>query len=263
MIVIVLTTLSVNRVVGEESDSNRVVSEDSTQNVQTKIDSSSNFIVSIQRVTINNGRILDTLNIYLETGNNLFAGFDFRVAAESKFIEILNILPGEILDSCSWEFFNAKAVDPTERENYPQSVWHVVALAELIPDEIRPTCFGFNRSASLVRIVISSEHIELVPDTTAAVFFFWERCSDNTISGIMGNTLSMSDQLYDYFPVRDYETEDIFPTRLGVPSHCIDPASKNQPIRQIDFHNGGVEFELQLQPDSIPSESTNQPQFNQ
>ena len=249
---ILFTTLSINRIVGEELDSNQVLSDDSTQNIQTLTDSSSNFVVSIQRVIINDGRILDTLDIDLETGNNLLAGFDFRVAVESEFVEILNILPGEILDSCSWEFFNAKAIDPTERENYPRSVWHVVALAELIPDEIRPTCFGFTRPASLVRIVVSSEHVELVPDTTAAIYFFWERCSDNSISGIRGDTLSMSDQLYDYYPASDYETESIFPTRLGVPSHCIDPASKNQPIRRIDFHNGGVEFELRLMPKTVP-----------
>lgn len=245
---LLLNTLCVGQVVGEELDSNRVLSDDSTHDAQALIDSSSNFVVSIERMVINNGRILDTLDIDLEAGNNLLAGFDFRVGVESEFIEILKILPGEILDSCSWEFFNAKAVEPAERVNYPRSVWHVVALAELIPDETRPACFGFNRPASLVRVVVSSEHVELVPDTTAAVYFFWERCSDNSIAGIRGDTLSISDQLYDYYPMRDYETEGIFPTRLGAPNQCIDPSVKNRPIRRIDFHNGGVEFELRLLP---------------
>lgn len=251
--------LCVGRVAADETDSNQVLSDTTTQDAQTLIDSSSNFVVSIERMVINTGRVLDTLDITLEAGNNFLAGFDIRVAVEGDFIEILKILPGEILDSCSWEFFSAKMVEPTGRENYPRSVWHVVALAELIPDETRPACFGFNRPASLVRMVVSSEHVQLVPDTTVAIYFFWERCSDNSIAGVRGDTLSMSDQLYDYFPVRDYATDGIFPTRLGAPNQCIDPSVKNRPIRRIDFHNGGVEFELRLlpkvQPDSIGGEA--------
>gem|GEM_PF-678705 len=239
----------------QELDSNRVLSEDSTQESSASVDSSRNFVVSIERVTIHTGRIMDTLEIVLEPGNNLMAGFDFRVGVESEFIEILNILPGEILDSCSWEFFNAKMVEPAQRENCPRSVWHVVALAEVIPDETRPACFGFKRPASLVRLIVSSEHVELVPDTTAAVYFFWERCSDNSISGVRGDTLSMSSQLYDYYPVPDHETESIFPTRLGAPKQCVDPAARNLPIRRIDFHNGGVEFELRLMPKPLPDTS--------
>lgn len=254
-----LTMLCLDRVVAEEADSNEVLFEDSARDTLPLIDSSSNFVVTIERMTINTGRILDTLDITLEAGNNYLAGFDFRVAVQSEFVEILKILRGEIMDSCSWEFFNAKPVEPAGRENYPRSVWHVVALAELIPDETRPACFGFTRSASLVRLVLSSEHVDLVPDTTAAIYFFWERCSDNSIAGIRGDTLSMSDQIYDYYPVHDYETEGTFPTRLGAPMQCIDPTARNRPIRRIDFHNGGVEFELRLlprvQPDSIGGEA--------
>jgi hypothetical protein len=244
--------LSSGRVDGEELDNNNILSEDSTFDTLAAIDSSSNFVVSIQRVTVQTGRLRDTLDMILEAGNNSLAAFDFRLAVESEFVEILDVLQGEIMDSCSWEYFNARAAEPTERENYPRSVWHVVALAELIPDETRPACFGFDRPVSLVRIVVSSEHVELVPDTTAAIFFFWERCSDNSISGIRGDTLSMSDQLYDYFPVREYDTEGIFPTHLGAPNQCIDPAAKNRPIRRIDFHNGGVEFDLRLMPKALP-----------
>lgn len=244
--------LSSGRAASDKLDSNNILSEDSTLDTMAAIDSSSNFVVSIQRVTIQTGRLRDTLDIILEAGNNFLAAFDFRVAVDCEFVEILDILQGEIMDSCSWEYFNARAAEPTEREDLPRSVWHVVALAELIPDETRPACFGFDRPVSLVRIVVSSEHIELVPDTTAAIFFLWERCSDNSISGIRGDTLSMSDQLYDYYPVREFDTKGIFPTHLGAPNQCIDPSVKNRPIRRIDFHNGGVEFELRLLPKTLP-----------
>ena len=187
------------------------------------------------------------------------AAFDLRLALESRFVEILEILPGEILDSCSWEYFNARAEDESVRENYPRSLWHVVALAELIPDETRPHCYGIGRRASLLRLVVSSEHVDLAPDGTAAIFFFWERCSDNSIAGVTGNVLSVSAKLYDYFPVSDYESDALVPTRLGTPEQCIDPSVQNPLRRRIEFHNGGVEFLMQLMPDSTHSDSTGRP----
>ncbi|MCK4461677.1 MAG: hypothetical protein KAW46_07715 [candidate division Zixibacteria bacterium] len=243
----------------EMPDSSVSLHEDSSVVLPQEAEDTANFVVSIERLTVHRGRILDTLDITLESGGNLLAALDLRLALESRFVEILEILPGEILDSCSWEFFNAQAEEGSVRENYPRSLWHVVALAELIPDETRPHCYGIGRRASLLRLVISSEHVDLVPDGTAAIFFFWESCSDNSIAGVTGNMLSLSAKLYDYYPVGDYESDALFPTRLGAPEQCIDPSVKNPPRRCIEFHNGGVEFLLQLLPDSTHSESTSPP----
>ena len=245
------------RATREQPDSSQQSSEDSSVVLPQEAEDTANFVLSIERLTVHRGRILDTLDITLESGGNLLAAFDLRLALESRFVEILEILPGEILDSCSWEFFNARADEGNARDNFPRSMWHVVALAELIPDETRPHCYGIGRRASLLRLVISSEHVDLVPDGTAAIFFFWESCSDNSIAGVTGNMLSLSAKLYDYYSVGDYESDALFPTRLGAPEQCIDPSVKNSPRRCIEFHNGGVEFLLQLLPDSSIGDSSN------
>ncbi|MCK4372596.1 MAG: hypothetical protein KAW61_05585 [candidate division Zixibacteria bacterium] len=247
------------RATSEVPDSSVRLHEDSSVVLPLEAEDTANFVLSVERLTVHRGRILDTLDVTLESGGNLLAAFDLRLALESRFVEILEILPGEILDSCSWEFFNAKAEDESVRENYPRSLWHVVALAELIPDETRPHCYGIGRRASLVRLVVSSEHVDLAPDGTAAIFFFWESCSDNSIAGVTGNMLSVSAKLYDYYPTGNYESEALFPTRLGAPEQCIDPSVKNPPRRRIEFHNGGIEFLMQLLPDSTHSDSTARP----
>lgn len=247
------------RATSEQPDSSHQSSENSSIVLPQEVEDTANFVLSVERLTVHRGRILDTLDVTLESGGNLLAAFDLRLALESRFVEILEILPGEILDSCSWEFFNAQAEDGSVRENYPRSLWHIVALAELIPDETRPHCYGIGRRASLLRLVVSSEHVDLAPDGTAAIFFFWERCSDNSIAGVTGNMLSVSAKLFDYYGVGDYESDALFPTRLGAPEQCIDPSVKNPPRRRIEFHNGGIEFLLQLLPDSTHSESTGRP----
>jgi len=224
--------------------------DDSLIAMPREAEDTANLVLSIERVAVHSGRILDTLDVTLESGGHLVAGFDIRIALESQYLEILEILPGEVLDSCSWEFFKAKPDDDVARENYPRSVWHVVALAELIVDETEPHCYGLDRQASLLRLVVSSEHVDLAPDAEVAVFFFWESCSDNSVSGVTGNTLLLSSKLYDYYPVDDYESDGLFPTRLGAPEQCIDPSVTNPPRRRIEFHNGGVEFIIQLLPDS-------------
>ena len=208
------------------------------------------YILSIDRMTITTMKVFDTLDVSIESFGKSVAGFDIKLATASHIIDILEVLPGEVCDSCAWEFFNARQVNTSKWENYPPSIWQVVALAETIPDDQRPVCFGFDRKASLVRLVVSSEHIPLVSDTTVAVFFIWEDCTDNTLSNATGDTLAMSVQVFDYFETEDYKREAIFPTRLGAPRQCINPAAINKPLRLIEFHNGGVEFRMDIIPDS-------------
>jgi hypothetical protein len=250
-----LTTKAGDGTVPSRQDSFIKLPADSAEEMLHEAEDTANLVLSVERVTVHTGRIHDTLDVTLESGGHLVAGFDIRLALESPHLEIMEILPGEILDSCSWEFFRAKPDDDHEGGSYPRSVWHVVALAELVVDETEPHCYGLDRRASLLRLVVSSEHVDIVPDTEAAVFFFWKGCSDNSISGVTGNRLFLSSRVYDYLTVGDYESDAMFPTRLGAPKQCVDQSVKYPPRRRIEFHNGGVEFEIKLEADSTTVDS--------
>ncbi|HOP07326.1 MAG TPA: hypothetical protein PLF13_08555 [candidate division Zixibacteria bacterium] len=198
--------------------------------------------IAIERVRAMAGRIVDTLDVTISASDEPLAGFDLKVGCDSRQVEILDVLPGEILDSCRWEFFDTRPRHHTGSEGAPLQIWRTIALAETIPDEIRPGCYGLDRVASLIRLVVSSEHVEYVPDTTVPIFFYWENCADNSVSSSSGNVLWLSIQVTDYFHQAMNQTDSLFPTRRGAPRSCIDPATPNKPIRRIDFHNGGVEF---------------------
>jgi len=204
------------------------------------------YVLSVQRVTVEDMKIDDTLSISLNSFGYPMAGFDLKFAVENPLIDIVEVLPGEIYDSCRWEYFDARQVNTAGKETYPPIVWHVVALANLIPDTVGPLCFSFNREASLIKLVVSSEHVAQAPDTVVPIFFFWEDCSDNTIASVSGDTLAMSAKVIDFNNVEHPRGQGLFPCRSGAPKDCINPRARNKPQRLIEFHNGGVEFKLDL-----------------
>ncbi len=229
-----------------------VVAEDTIVEV---VEGSTRYVVSVQRVTVTDMRISDTLVISLNSFGNPVAGFELKFAVESPYLDIVGVLPGEIYDSCNWEFFNARQIDIHE-ENYPPVVWQAVALADMMPGTDRPVCFGLDKEASLLKLVVSSEHVTRVPDTVAPIFFFWEDCSDNTVAGISGDTLAVSAKVFDFYGVEHTVKQKSFPSRTGAPEQCIDPDARNKPRRQIEFRNGGVEFTANVDEDIADSTDT-------
>jgi len=104
-------------------------------------------------------------------------------------------------------------------------------------------------------VVVSSVHVQVVPDTTAGVFFYWESCRDNVVSDREGASILISDTVYDCFSITPDADPDQFPTRHGTPPECISPHAADPPRRLVEFHNGGVEFKLdldRLERDSVP-----------
>lgn len=228
------------------------------QNVDILKLNESEIIIKIGRMNINNMELYDTLYVDIKSDGTPIAGFDFKIGINNHLIDIVEILPGEIYDSCKWEYFNARQINTTGEENRPIVLWKMVALAELVPDTVRPVCFGFDKEASLIKIVLSNAHVLDMPDTTIPIFFYWEDCTDNTISGQSGTILMISKVVRDYYGNQDRKETTIFPNRTGAPQQCIDPGAVNKPYRWIEFHNGGVEFEFKIDlnpPDSTTSDS--------
>ncbi len=205
---------------------------------------SGHYVVSIQRSTVREGKPTDTLAITLNSFGEPIAAFDLKFALESPYLDIVEVLPGEICDSCEWEYFKARQINTAEKENYPRTVWQAVGLAKLGPGKAKPRCYNFERPASLVKLVLAPGLYRRIPDTVAQVFFFWEDCTDNTIANMSGNVLAISAQVFDYYGNSAEKTNStaLFPNRTGAPNQCVDPAAQNKPRRLIEFHNGGIRF---------------------
>lgn len=235
------------------------VQSDSTQintiyhNTDTLKSNNPEIIVKIGRMYIDNMDLYDTLFINLKSDGTLIAGFDFKIGIDNYLIDIVEILPGEIYDSCKWEYFNAHQLNTLGMENAPFVLWQMVALAEVLPDAVRPLCFGFEREANLMKIVLSNAHVMEMPDTTIPIFFYWEDCTDNTLSSQSGAILMISKLVRDYYKLESKNETAIFPNQTGAPHQCVDPGAINKPLRWIEFHNGGVEFEYRIDLNSADS----------
>jgi hypothetical protein len=204
--------------------------------------------ISIDTLTVSDMKLYDTLDVMLESENIQPAGFALKVATENGLIDILDILPGEIIDSCRWDLFNARQLPSDDPSVGPAEVWQIVALAHQVSGTKSPLCYGLKRPASLARLVVSSAHRANVPDTTIGIFFYWESCRDNAISDCEGSSTLFSKSLEDRVPIRLNLHHAAFPTRAGTPDQCISDRAANPPRRAIVFVNGGVVFKAALAP---------------
>ncbi len=205
---------------------------------------SSHFVISIEHLTVPDMVLYDTLDVILTSFWPEVAGYDLKIVVDNPFVTVDTIVPGDVYDSCNWQFFRSRSISPRGSDT---GIWQAVALAELVPDDSnRPTCYGLTRPASLVRLVVSSPETARVPDTTVSILFYWEDCSDNTLSGVSGDLLVMSARVFDAQGSEIDTPLDEFPNRTGAPARCIDRALLNRPRRQIDFHHGAVRFRLDL-----------------
>lgn len=214
---------------------------------------SARYLVRVERAVVPPLNVTDTLEVTVETYGWPFAAVALKIGTNSPYIDIVEILKGEIVDSCHWEYFRADRIKSVNKPRYPKTLWSVIALAKFSADTVKPVCLGLKREASILRLVIVSAPGVLIKDSEAAIFFMWEDCRDNTLSDATGATLLVSSRVFDYFDARLTQSGDAFPTRFGVPEQCINPRLAHRPRRKIEFHNGGVEFRVVL-PKPLPDQ---------
>jgi len=207
---------------------------------------SARIVVTVERRVEEDGRATDTLDVFVKSSGADFAGFDFKLGLDGRLAAILDVIPGAMIDSCGWDFFHTSPVRSAGLEGRPPHLWQVVALANSNPSDGDPACFGSDGSLAVFRIVLTSSGAEVLPDTSLPVFFYWEDCTDNTMSDITGNLVFVSDAVYDYSNTREAMSSEVFPTRLGAPKQCFGPKSEGRVFRIVEYHNGGVEFRLGL-----------------
>jgi len=196
----------------------------------------------------------EQVSIYLDSTivpGNQMGGYDFLIQYDATALTFLSAAPGALIDAnhCRWEYFTYR-VGPNGNcgnSGCPTGYVRLVAIAETNNGANHPLCFGGaagdpGQLASLTFLVTDNRTFECqyVP-----IRWVWYDCGDNAISSKTGDTLFISRHVYDYnnpAPIENLNTA--FPSWFGANSTCDTALNNNKPdpIRLVDFQNGGIDI---------------------
>lgn len=193
--------------------------------------------------------------VSITTQGSLFemGGFDFLLAYDASALTFTEAQPGELLDTCDWEYFTYRyGADGNCGDACPSGLLRLIALAETNNGPIHPSCFGppdcDPHELAVMTFMVTNDRTfngQYMP-----IEFFWGDCGDNSISSIDGGTLYIDRAIYDFEGNLIWDEEDNvqFPEDaripfVGTPDDCLNPdPDKPTPERCPEFVNGGIDI---------------------
>ncbi len=182
----------------------------------------------------------DTVDVLIETGEAAFGGFDLTLAIGSRDYEISLVLPGDFIERCDWEFFNARDDLIEASDGRMLRGWKVIGLSRVMPDSVGPICRGTEKPMSLMRLVVKSRPGTIAQPGPVPIFFVWTDCGDNTLSDTTGNSLYVSERVSNYIRPGPELSSNAFPNFTGAPRQC---RTTPRIIGAIEFRSGGIVVE--------------------
>lgn len=178
------------------------------------------------------------------------AGFDFLIAYDASALMITKASPGDLLDSCEWEYFtyrygaNADCGDPC-----PNGILRVIGMAETNngPHHPNPDCAMESPGwISTVPVTLTTMSFLVSSDLThecqfVPIRFFWSECGDNALVNHDGSEFYLSSDVFELGITTSIAGVEAFPTYRGAQQECFAPGSRVN-LRAVDFYNGGVDI---------------------
>nr|HPI33216.1 hypothetical protein [candidate division Zixibacteria bacterium] len=162
-------------------------------------------------------------------------GFDFLVRYDPAQLTWMSAQPGNLLESCGWEYFTFAAGAQAECGQFPcpAGVARVIAVADLASPTGTPTC-GADTEGTLANFLFTVANDTSLIGRPLAVEWYWYTCDDNRMAVLSGDTTFISRSVYDHFG-QPAPADTAFPTASGAPSLC---AAGPDIIPGIDFFAG-------------------------
>ncbi len=167
-------------------------------------------------------------------------GFDLLMEYDAAAFVLLGAELGQLPSDCDWEYFAYRygAGDTCGRLICPSGTVRLVAVADINNGPIYPSCYA-NSSGELARLQFYVTNDSTLDCQFVPIRFIWYDCGDNAFSSKIGDSLFISNDVYDYIGYYEQINQDSpFPTHFGAPDSCVDTVS----IRIIDFYNGGIDI---------------------
>ncbi len=174
-----------------------------------------------------------TLTISADSIVNDISGFAITIAHEGIQASVYDINPGDIFDSCGWEYFTYRQISAdtvlTFFPQYPVNLINIIGLASLSGGQL-PSCNLSNVTLAELEIQLSQNHQGHFPGELIRYSFFWRDCNDNVLISASGDTLYTAESLFvDYSAVDPIQQVNYSFPGFGIP----DPACPNQQGKEV------------------------------
>ncbi len=211
------------------------------------------FVIKIEKTHNTIQGNFEYVSILKMAGSEKMGGFDFLIAYDASAISFFSAELGAALGpaGCGWEYFTYRygAVGNCGGP-CPSGMLRVVAIADVNNGANHPDCFDVAPGSELVSLKFYVTNDRTFECMYIPIRFAWLDCGDNGISNIGGDTLWISDQVFDFEntnPLLDpnYNITDMscyFAIAYGGACAACDVSEKYEPVRFILFWNGGIDI---------------------
>jgi hypothetical protein len=239
--------------------SDGIVASPVTCDVQFVISSFTPYGLTIQKVEDAHQGQFYTVDVNATAIDTRYGmgGFDLLISYDNSALSLQGVTTGTVYSQCKWEYFTYRfGANGNCSGGCPSGLVRVVGLAETNNGAAHPVVDCPNGPINLFHMTFLVSNNRTFACSYAPIRWFWIDCGDNTISSTDGSVLAIESSVYDWAgtPGNPYVQIDTmglspfagFPGYYGVDSGlCFDPnlpIGKTNPIRDINFFNGGIDI---------------------
>lgn len=172
-----------------------------------------------------------------------FGGYDILLRFDSGDLAVAGVDQGQWLIDCGWEYFEY-------RTDLGPGLVRIVAVADVVAEPGSPTCYIGTGPIAVVNFEVLSKSRGFEP-----IQFIWQDCGDNAFSNIAGDTLFISDEVFDWDGTR--MTGD--PEIGGASLDCLIGPTDGVIAQWMEFTHGGITVDTPPPPEGCDPNGDGEP----
>lgn len=188
------------------------------------------------------------VDINMNNDSIQLGGFDLLFMYESAAFTLEEVLPGNSIPNCDWEYFTFRYETIVDSSSLPPNylLARIVAVADLSSNPNTPYCY-LNKpgTQTLAELYFRTTDNPAYQNRLSPVRFYWADCGDNMFSDMSGQNSMVSRFVYDDNSMGGYiNITDSFATMPTATGYQPDECFPIKPVSHyVDYYNVNVEIE--------------------